>query len=378
MKRILRQSNIVVEVKVLNPEKVLNILWSKNVAILNTKRIDIATIKIEIKYSDYKVLKKVVNRCDGKVKIIGSSGILFFVGRLRKSISLVVGLGLFAFIIMCLSGFIWRIEINTINNVAPYEIRQQLYDIGIKPGIRKKNVDVSDIEKEIENVNADVLWIRARMEGGTLKIRIEEKVNPPNIVEDEYGNLVAKLEGEVTNIYTHSGRAVVSEGDVVKVGDIVIEGIEGKEDEYYQVKPKGVVMANTFYEKKMKVQVRGTTIKRTGRIDSDIYLQIFGKKIYLKKAIKDFVEYDKIEESGNVLNKVIYYEKGEVEVGITEDEAIQQAVEELEKSLLNTLTREAKIVDRMVNTNRDGNDNLIIDVVFVVEQNIVDNNPIEY
>ncbi|MCR1952509.1 MULTISPECIES: sporulation protein YqfD [unclassified Clostridium] len=369
---------VVVEVNILKPERLLNILWSENINVINVKRIDIATIRVTIDYNDYSVLMDAVKRLNGKSRVVGSTGILFFIGKLKSKLFLAIGGGIFIVMLLYLSTYVWSIEITTKKNVSPYELRQQLYEIGIKPGISKDKIDVKDVEKKLEDVNSDILWLRARIEGSTLKIFIEEKVNPPEVKEAKQGNLVAKMDGEVSRVYAFSGRSAVHVGDMVKAGDVVIEGINGKEEDPYEVVPEGVVMANTFYEKSMTTKVEGTELKRSGEKDSDIYIEILGKKIYLKKAIKDFEEYDKIEESGKIIKKDNYFEKKEFPVTYTKEEAIDNAVKQLEESLYNNLTREAKVVDRIISTKDSSDGNIIVNVVFVVEQNIVNNEPVDY
>lgn len=375
---VFESGKVVVEVNILKPERLLNILWNENVNVINIKRIDVATIRISIDYNDYDILVEAVRNLNGKSKIVSKTGILFIVGKLKSKLFLAIGGMLFLTILLYLSTYVWSIEINTKKNVSPYELRQQLYSIGIKPGISKDKIDVKDIEKQLENMNSEILWLRARIEGSTLKIFIEEKVNPPEIKEGKYGNLVAKMDGEVSRVYAFSGRSSVHIGDMVKVGDVVIEGINGKEEDPYQVVPDGVVMANTFYEKSMTTKIDGTELKRSGEKDSDIYIKILGKKIYLKKAIKEFKEYDKIEESGKIINKVNYFEKKEYPVQLSKEEAIDKAVKELEESLYSNLTREAKIIDRIISTSDSSDGNIVVNVVFVVEQNIVNNEPVEY
>lgn len=375
---VFESGKIVVEVNILKPERLLNILWNKNVNVINIKRVDIATIRISIDYNDYDILVEAVRNLNGKSKIVSKTGILFIVGKLKSKLFLAIGGVLFLTILLYLSTYVWSIEINTKKNVSPYELRQQLYSIGIKPGISKDEIDVKDIEKQLENMNSEILWLRARVEGSTLKIFIEEKVNPPEIKEGKYGNLVAKMDGEVSRVYAFSGRSSVHIGDMIKVGDIVIEGINGKEEDPYEVVPDGVVMANTFYEKSMTTKIEGTELKRSGEKDSDIYIKILGKKIYLKKAIKGFKDYDKIEESGKIINKVNYFEKKEYPVQLSKEEAIDKAVKELEESLYSNLTREAKIIDRIINTSDSSDGNILVNVVFVVEQNIVNNEPVDY
>ena len=158
----------------------------------------------------------------------------------------------------------------------------------------------------------------------------------------------------------------------------MIEGIDGNEGGAYTLPPRGIVIANTFYEKSMNVKISGTQLERSGEKDSDIFISIFGKKIYLKKAIKDFTHYDKIELSGKIFNKVLYYERIEKDINLSEDDAIENAVNELEKSLLNELSRDAKIVDKLVDKEMKDDENLLVKVVFVVEQNIVSEDTVSY
>lgn len=375
---IFETGKIRVEINILNPEKLLNILWKNNIKILNIKKVDVVTLRLKINYEDYFFVSKKVKEMNGKIDIIESSGILFFLGRIKNKAFLALGGGIFIVLLLYFSTFVWSIEINTKNNVSPYEVRQQLYSLGIYPGIGKSKIDYKSVEKELENINSDILWIRARVQGSTLRITIEEKVNPPNVDEGKYGNLTAKMEGQVKRVYAFSGRSAVHIGDYVKVGDVLIEGINGKEEEPYDVIPSGVVMANTFYEKNIVVKIGGTELKRTGEKDSDIYIKVFDKKIYIKKAIKDFKEYDKIEESGKILTKVKYYEKTNQPIDKSKDELIDEAKNSLEESVYNILTREAKIVDRIVTVKDISEEEILINVVFVVEQNILSNEPIDY
>ena len=323
-------------------------------------------------------MKECVESLGGRINIIKSEGFVFFLGNIKKKLSLVVGGLMFLCIIYYLSTYIWAVEVDVQQNIPPFEIRKQLNSIGIKPGIAKSSIDVKEIEKQLENMSSEILWLRVRIEGSTLKVVVEEKINPPQEQSYEYGNLVATMEGEVKRVYTFAGRAKVKSGQLVKAGDVVIEGIDGNEGGEYILPPRGIVIANTFYEKSMNVKISGTQLERSGEKDSDIFISIFGKKIYLKKAIKDFTHYDKIELSGKIFNKVLYYERIEKDINLSEDDAIENAVNELEKSLLNELSRDAKIVDKLVDKEMKDDENSLVKVVFVVEQNIVSEDTVSY
>ena len=370
----IKKSIVTVEVSVMHPERFLNILWNRNVKVLNVVRLNITTIRLDIGYEYYKDVESLCKKFNGKIKVVGKNGLLFTIMHLKKQITLVIGLIIFLCSLYFLSTYIWAIEINTGNNVAPYEIRQELFNLGIKPGIRKESLNVYDLEKKLEDINSEVLWIRSRIEGSTLKILVEEKINPPVIVESENnGDCLARMDGEIKRIYISSGSANVNIGDMVTEGDVLIKGIQGNEGTEYEVPAKGTVIANTFYEKEMEVQVEGKKIEKTGRRDKDIYLNFWGKKIYLKKAINTFKYYDKIEDNNTFFKTVEYFERAEKEVNIDKNEAIENATNQLKESLSKTLSNDAKIKDKEVSVVDIGEGKIRIKVNFLVEQDIVNN-----
>lgn len=370
----LESGKIIVEVSVISPERFLNILCSKNIKAYKINRINITTVRLEIDYNDYEEVVKEAKNLKGKTKIIGKQGMRFFISSLKNKLSLVIGLIFFIGVLYILSTRIWAVEIETKENVTPFEIRKELTSLGVTPGISKDKINVYDLEKKIQDINSDILWIRARIEGSTLKIILQEKVTPPQIEQEaREGDCIAKVGGEIKRIYVSSGTAKVSVGDFVNEGDVLITAIQGREGDEYSVEAKGSVIANTFYEKEMEIQVNGTRIENTGNTDSDIYLNLWGNKIYLKKAINNFKYYDKINNNEGFFNKVTYFERSEKEVNLNRDEAIKEGAENLEKSLIKSLSNDAKITNKDISIQDLGNGKIRVKVMFIVEQDIIAN-----
>lgn len=367
----LKKGEITIEISALKPERILNALWNRDIYTERVVKLNLTTIRFIIQYSDYRETIEVIKRLKGKFKVVDKSGgILLFI-LLKRRISLVIGGILFFIIIYIMSNFIWSIQIETKNNLSPFEIRQQLNQIGIKPGLKKSDINVYDIERKMENLNDQIMWIRTRIEGSTLKLVIEEKINPPAAEEVENSNeVVAKMDGEIERVYTYSGNAAVKPGDIVKKGDTLILGIQGREGFEREVKPKGTVIANTFYEKDMEVQISGDKLTRSGNKTSEIYLNIFGKKIYLKKVIDGYKYYDKIEENNGFFNKTIYFEKKAEKVNVDKDEAVAEASQKLEQSLSKTLSNDTKIVDKKITIDEIDENNIMVRVLFTVQQDI--------
>lgn len=367
----LKKGELTIEISALKPERILNALWNRNIYTGRVVKLDLTTIRFIIQYSDYKETIDVVKRLKGKFKVVDKSGSILLFILFKRRISLIIGGVLFFVIIYIMSNFIWSIDIETKNNISPFEIRQQLNEIGIKPGLKKSDINVYEIERKMENINDQIMWIRSRIEGSTLKLVIEEKINPPAEEQAENSNeVVAKMDGEVERIYTYSGNAAVKPGDIVKKGDTLILGIQGREGFEREVKPKGTVIANTFYEKSMEVQVGGEKLTRSGKKKSEMYVSIFGKKIYLKKVIDGYKYYDKIEENNGLINKTIYFEKKAQKVDEDKEKSASDASVKLEQSLSKTLSNNAKIVNKKVTIEDIDENSIMVKVLFTVQQDI--------
>lgn len=368
----LKSGKITIEVSALSIEKILNALWKNNIQTSNVTRRNLTTIRCSIMYSEYKQAVNVVKKLKGKIKVIGMNGVIVFILQIKRRLSLAVGFVVFFILLYLLSNNIWAIDIETQNNLTPFEVRKELTSIGITPGIKKANINVYDIERKMEDLDDQIMWIRVRIEGSTLRVVIKEKINPPLTEKELPNEVLAKMDGEIKRVFTVSGNSAVVPGDIVKKGDVLILQKEGREGFEKEVKPSGTVIANTFYDKFMEVQISGEKLKRTGNKDSDIYINICNKKIYLKKAINDFEYYDKIEERKGLLNKVVYFEKKGEQINLDKDTVINECALNLQKSLEKSLSKDAKIIDKKIEEDDLGNGKIIVKITFTVEQDIAE------
>ncbi|SHF07373.1 sporulation protein YqfD [Clostridium fallax] len=372
----LKKGNIKIQIRTLKPEGFINLLWNNGVNVKKAKRLDISTMILEIDISDYQKVKELSKRIGCKIEVIEKKGPITYIFKLKKEKGLIIGVIVFVLIIVILNRFLWGIEIETERYLSPFEVRQQLKELGVTPGISKSKIDVYEVEKKLENINSEIMWIRARLEGATLKVKIEEKVNPPEIIKNQSAdNIVAKMDGEVVRVYTTSGTAMVKPGDVIKKGQILIEGIEGNvggftEGGEYHTNAEGVVIANTFYESSKDLQIEGEIMDFTGNEDEEIYIEVAGKKFYIKKPTKKFKDYDKIEKKGKILNKIVYKEKINKPIEKSKDEIIEEATNKLYKEIVKNLDSEAKFIKKIINTEELEKGKIRLKVVFVFEQDI--------
>jgi len=361
-----KKGTITMEISSLMPEKFINLLWKNGIVVKNVKKLNITTVVLEINLSDYGEISKLAKRADAKIVIVDRKGLSFFLIKLKNRFALTLGVILFAGVIYYLSTFIWNIEITTEHYLSPYELRSQIKGFGIIPGLRKKNIDVYDIENKITRNNDEIMWIRARIEGVKLKIDVIERQSPPIIINSKApGNLIANKDGLVVRVFTKEGTAIVKMGDTVQKGDLLVKGEQGKEGSVYPVHADGEVIAKTFYEKIREVPLSTVSNIRTGKSISNLYIKFANKKIYLKNSLIPYSNYDKIEDRDNFINSEIYYEVQEK--NIVADAS--KITAEMYAAILRDLDKNVVIIDKIVDSKK-GIDKYIIKVLVVAEENI--------
>lgn len=365
-----RTGVIVIEIQSLIPEKFLNLLWKNNVKVKYIKRVSVTSMIMEVPLCDYKTVEEVARRTKTKVKILKRRGAAFFILKAKRKLTLFGGILIFIAIIYYLSTFIWGIDITTDKDLTPYEIRQQLVQLGIKPGISKNDIDVNAIEENVARGNDDIMWIRARIEGSRLKISVAERQSPPQIIKDDTPcDLVASKAGQVVRVYTEAGTSIVNPGDIVKTGQLLVKGEQGKEGNIYQVHAKGSIIAHTFYEDTEEAVISGVKNSRTGKYIENYYIQIGNKKIYIKKQLNKFESYDRIVDSKHFIKKEIFYETKPLQYKSDPDKVIKDTLEKLNNKIRMKLDKSVNIVDKIEDTKVEG-DKCIVRLVLIGEENI--------
>ncbi|WP_171011343.1 sporulation protein YqfD [Haloimpatiens lingqiaonensis] len=365
-----KRSTMLLEIQCLSPERFINLLWKNNIYVKDIKRMNLTTATMVVNLKDYSKIAEISKRTDTKIKILRRRGIDFLLIRKNKVFAISIGVILFISITYYLSGFIWRVNIETEKYLSPYEIRRLLLTYGIKEGKKKAGIDVHKLEKQILKDNSNVMWVKARIEGVNLNVSIFENQSPPIIVNNEEPcDLVAQRDGEISRIYTKAGTAVVKEGDIVKKGQLLVKGEQGTENVNYQVHAEGKVIAKTFYEKYKEVPIKVKIRERTGNKVEKVYIVIKGKKIYLKNNLNKFSKYDRIVDNKGPLVKEIFYEVKEKEVINKKEEVVKKTVEELAKDIIKNIDKSVKIIDKIVDASSE-EDRYVVRLLLVGEENI--------
>ena len=148
----------------------------------------------------------------------------------------------------------------------------------------------------------DVAWIGVDIEGTNAYVNIVEKTKLPDsaINENAIGDIVSDKSGIIEKIVAENGTPILSAGDYVEEGRILIEGkIYSDLLETKDVTAKGIVVLKTQYEYKSDYYYNIQEKEYTGETKYSIGISVNNKENYINYLDKS-LKYDIIKDSNEI------------------------------------------------------------------------------
>ncbi len=277
-------------------ERFINNCISKGIFLWNTKRTRSAIITSNLGAEDFKKAAKIAKKHGCRIKINDKHGMPFVIKKYKKRKLFFILLFIVILAIYTLSRFVWNIEIKGIENINQEEIIKALEDDGLKVGTLKSKVDTNEIISKIRYQREDIAWIGINLDGTNAIVEIVEADKKPEIIDDDdYCNIVAQKDGKIEKISAQNGTLMVSKGQEVKKGDILIAGyMEGKYTGKNYVNANGKVTAIVKYSQTEKIGKKEIKREKTENYENKYSIKINNFKINLYKTLSKYKNYDTI------------------------------------------------------------------------------------
>ena len=143
--------------------------------------------------------------------------------RLRRRRGLALGAVFFCLVLYLATSFVWFVRVTGVNRLSQGEILKLAEELDLRPGVWKRRLNLPELEEEMVRRHRGIAWAGLRVKGIVLEIEIVEHI-PPVEQDPAPADLVAAKDGLIQRVVVVEGEAVVSAGDTVSQGDLLIRG----------------------------------------------------------------------------------------------------------------------------------------------------------
>lgn len=256
-------------------------LHKMHINILNIEKTEKEAI-IKVSEEDYKKIKSI--KTIYTIKIVKAYGIAKIKQFIKKYLLFLIMLLLGTGVFYCLTNIVFDIEVIHDNK----ELRELILNELEKEGISKYHLVVSYNKKEkiketiLKKYHDKIDWLEIERQGTKYEIKVEERKQRSDIVDDTPRDIVAKKNGIIKKITASSGEIIAKKDQYVKAGDILISGtLHNKENVVGTVKADGSIYAETWYTVTIELPYHYHEEIKTTRKQKILQLTWFSKKINL-------------------------------------------------------------------------------------------------
>lgn len=207
------------------PEKFMNLVARSGINIWDIKNKD-GRFSACVLANEYKSLRPLARKGNIKIRLKEKHGLPFILNKYRKRWGIGIGLFLFYVILKIFACFIWVIDVKGNNEISSEKIKIVMESVGLKEGVLKSKLDIPLLQQRAMMNLQDVSWLSINLNGCIAEVSIKERVKEPELVTEEKPcNIRASCDAQIDYIEAYRGEAVVSNGDAVVEGQLLVSGI---------------------------------------------------------------------------------------------------------------------------------------------------------
>lgn len=377
------ESKIKLNIKGKNIQRFIKRLVTNNIELIKIVYLDRNDVNVVIYKRDYdKVfeLKSVY-----EIVELDTYGYIKIKKNLNKYKYIIIAIFVSIILLNFLSNVVFNINIIHTDSKVRTFLLNELETYGISKYKFKKSFDELQIIKNeiLEKYKDKIEWLEIEESGTTYIVRVEERIIIDNTLSTNPQNIVAKKSGILKKIVAKNGQVMKELNMFVNKGDVVISGnIYLNDNIKNTIKADGDIYAEVWYNVSVEYPYVYSEIKYTGNTK-----KVYGFKYFdsiFEFSLNKFKEKqyeEKMLIGHNMLpfSLVLQEQKEIITISevLTEEQAIEKAIEQAKVKMDEKLNTDESIIDYKILKTTVKEDKIILDLFFTVIENITDYQLIE-
>lgn len=225
------------------PERFLNLCVQKGIYVSDAS-MGAEGLTLCIRTRQLKALRRILKQTGMRMRIIKRSGPAVFIQKHKNRKVFLLGFLFFLCAILFFSSFVWSVSVVGNKNLTENEIKSLLSSCDFHPGVVKYTVNIYDVKNAVLAKEPRLSWLWITYRGTRATVEVQERTLSPHTDADTPQDIVADKPGMIVRISALEGTPVVSVGDTVTQGQLLISRTmpTGR-----QTHADGVVLARTWH-----------------------------------------------------------------------------------------------------------------------------------
>ena len=261
-----------------DPAGVLTKLVADNIEPRKVEWVDIFTVEMLIPYSKLLEAQKGIERYGANSSIVTRTGVLWQLMCLLSRPVILIGFAVILFLTVFLPERILFLQVTGNETVAEKQIVEYVKESGLCFGVKAADVRSENTKNYLLSQLPQLQWVGVTTAGCVATVRVQERSIPetPAYNGETVAGIVAACDGVVTDMTVQNGTPLVSVGQSVKAGDMLISGYTDCGRVVTVEKADGEVYAHTLRE--MTLLLGGNRLVRGEKTEEHCCYQLLIEK----------------------------------------------------------------------------------------------------
>lgn len=232
-------------------------------------------------------------------KIVNIGGMLPSVASVLSRVGILLGIAVFALCLSVYCAYIRSVDVKFIgvDNVAlKAQVDGILQELGVHKGVKIASVDLENVQNTLLSLE-DIAYAKVQKSGNRIVVELKNALGDDYVLDIGGSSVTAKKRAVVTRVVVEGGTSLKKYGDVVSIGDTIIDGYIEMGDDKISVEAKGYAYGIVYYslskffpsEEVTTSQGEVTRVTRFGMFGKEPNVPQSPYESYtLKTSIKDF------------------------------------------------------------------------------------------
>ena len=219
-----RGVRVVYSIKGLNLDAFINLLKNRNIDLYDIKKVGNKHLIVTVSLFDSKKLFAFAKEMCYNIEKVKEKGAGYPLLLSLRSIGLVLGCLIFIISTTLLSDIVYEISFSGTGSVCQREVLEYLDGVGIKTGAKFSQIDYQNLEDQILAKINSLSFVSIEKRGNTLSVDLALAKEQTDRLNSQIYSLYSPTDGVMEDIKVYRGTSLVSVGDGVQKGTLLVDG----------------------------------------------------------------------------------------------------------------------------------------------------------